>query len=234
MRLFDAVLPQGTHVIGRRAECSIVLDHPSVSRQHATLIVHDRGCTLVNESLSNGIVRNGRPVADRADFRSDTTFAIGEVIVYIEPMPGGSEHALVATADSPVLMTIPLVEGTAVVGRAPTCEVPIDHSSVSRHHAKVVHHRGETVISDMGSTNGTRVNGQPASQPIIVRPGDLVQIGDLSFVLQRTGSERISMEQAIARSGIIVRPPAFRTLALATGALLAIACVMLLILLTRA
>jgi hypothetical protein len=42
------------------------------------------------------------------------------------------------------------------------------------------------------------------------------------------------MEQAIARSGIIVRPPAFRTLALATGALLAIACVMLLILLTRA
>lgn len=234
LRLFDAVLPEGTHVVGRRADCSVVLEHPSVSRQHATLLVHDRGCTLVNESLSNGIVRNGRPVTDRAEFRTDTTFAIGEVIVYIEPMPGGSEHALVATADSPMLLTIPLIEGNATVGRAPTCEVPIDHPSISRHHAHVVHHRGETVISDLGSTNGTRVNGQPASQPIIVRPGDLVQIGDLSFVLQQIGAERISMEQAIARSGIVVRPPAFRTLALAAAALLAIACVMLLVLLMRA
>lgn len=72
---------------------------------------------------------------------------------------------------------VPLQRDRVSVGRLSSCDVPLPDSTVSREHAAVVR-RGDTWwVVDLGSTNGTRVNGvQAAEQPIDV--GDRIEFGD--------------------------------------------------------
>lgn len=66
--------------------------------------------------------------------------------------------------------------GVYVVGRADTCDVVIPDPGVSRQHARV--HRGPegTELLDLGSTNGTYVNGRRVVR-CLLRHGDRVQVG---------------------------------------------------------
>ncbi|HYV46438.1 MAG TPA: FHA domain-containing protein, partial [Myxococcaceae bacterium] len=66
----------------------------------------------------------------------------------------------------------------AVLGRSPSCEIPLDDVKVSRRHARIALADGKAVISDLGSRNGTTVNGEKISAEITLAPGDQVQVGD--------------------------------------------------------
>lgn len=46
-----------------------------------------------------------------------------------------------------------------VVGRHPACDIRLDVLRVSRHHCCLIHQAGVVVVKDLGSTNGTRING---------------------------------------------------------------------------
>jgi chromosome segregation ATPase len=66
------------------------------------------------------------------------------------------------------------------IGRAPGCDLQIESSSVSRHHALILLGPHEAIIEDLNSTNGVLVNGRKISrQPL--RDGDQVLIGDVKF-----------------------------------------------------
>ena len=64
-----------------------------------------------------------------------------------------------------------------IVGRARDADFRIDDANVSRHHAAIFWADGNVVLEDLGSTNGTMVNGYPISSTV-VGPGDVVTIGD--------------------------------------------------------
>lgn len=75
--------------------------------------------------------------------------------------------------------------GSLSIGRSSTCDLRIDHTSVSRKHA--VLHLGEVNrIEDAGSANGTRVAGRPVSpgMPVPVAPGEVIEIGSVVVVIQ--------------------------------------------------
>jgi hypothetical protein len=63
-----------------------------------------------------------------------------------------------------------------VLGRQPDCDVVLNDSNVSRRHAEISVRDGEVVLEDLGSTNGTRLNGA-AVRTAVVQPGDAIQIG---------------------------------------------------------
>lgn len=48
-----------------------------------------------------------------------------------------------------------------IIGRAPDCDVVLDHNTISKRHCEIKKVRGKYLIRDLGSTNGTRVNGRP-------------------------------------------------------------------------
>jgi chromosome segregation ATPase len=75
----------------------------------------------------------------------------------------------------------PLAKRTRI-GRAPGCELQIDSSSVSRHHALVLVGAREVVIEDLNSTNGVLVNGRKVSR-LALNDGDLLTIGEVQFRL---------------------------------------------------
>jgi chromosome segregation ATPase len=73
----------------------------------------------------------------------------------------------------------PLARRTRI-GRAPGCEMQIESTSVSRHHALVLLTPRDAVIEDLKSTNGVIVNGRRISRQLL-NDGDLVTIGEAQF-----------------------------------------------------
>jgi adenylate cyclase len=74
-----------------------------------------------------------------------------------------------------------------VIGRdADQCELPLVHSTVSRRHARLFFAGEDLQIEDLGSTNGTLVNGAPThpGAPLAVRAGDKIRIGEIDFALR--------------------------------------------------
>ena len=70
-----------------------------------------------------------------------------------------------------------LLGSEVLMGRDPSCAVRIPDSSVSSQHARVYQSDGEWYVEDLGSTNGTSVNDRPLVRPLLLRPGDRIQIG---------------------------------------------------------
>jgi chromosome segregation ATPase len=68
------------------------------------------------------------------------------------------------------------------IGRAPGCEMQIESTSVSRHHALVHLSAREVIIEDLNSTNGVLVNGRRISRQLL-NDGDVLTIGDTQFRL---------------------------------------------------
>jgi hypothetical protein len=69
------------------------------------------------------------------------------------------------------------------IGREWACDMSIGHPTVSRWHADLRRGPGGWRLTDLGSLNGTRLNGWRVTAPVLVRPGDLVSFGTVTFVL---------------------------------------------------
>lgn len=89
-------------------------------------------------------------------------------------------RALAGRADrvAPFLLDLQALENDRVlVGRHPRCDIVVDGANVSRRHAELLFRDGVWVIRDLGSTNGTTVNGSQVGRSEL-RPGDIVGLAD--------------------------------------------------------
>ena len=68
-----------------------------------------------------------------------------------------------------------------IIGRNPDCDLVLEPKSVSRRHAAIVRRDHDHVIKDLGSTRGTHVNGLRLTQPVVLRSGCVVQIGEIQL-----------------------------------------------------
>jgi hypothetical protein len=75
--------------------------------------------------------------------------------------------------------------GPVVVGRSPSSDIVIDEPYVSATHARLTLQGPALVLEDLGSKNGTLVNGHPVTQPVSLRDGDDVQVGDTVMRVSR-------------------------------------------------
>jgi pSer/pThr/pTyr-binding forkhead associated (FHA) protein len=75
------------------------------------------------------------------------------------------------------------------IGRAPGCELHVESSSVSRHHALVLTHSRDVIIEDLHSTNGVLVNGRKVARQLLT-DGDILTIGEAQFRLSIKPSPR--------------------------------------------
>src|SRR4051794_21821800 len=75
---------------------------------------------------------------------------------------------------------IDIVKDMVVIGRKEECDVRLDHKSVSKMHCVVVKTDGLLLLRDLGSTNGTRVNGQRIRRAALL-PNDQVTIASFKF-----------------------------------------------------
>lgn len=97
--------------------------------------------------------------------------------------PAGESHAcLTVLTGTAAGQMYRIPEGSTVIGRASNTELRIVEDGVSRRHARV-HREGERVfIEDLGSVNGTFVNGEPLADPRALEEGDKIRIGPISVL----------------------------------------------------
>lgn len=74
-----------------------------------------------------------------------------------------------------------VVRGPVIVGRSPGADIVIGAGYVSARHARFSLMGQNLFVEDLGSTNGTLVNGQPITAPAALRNNDVVTIGDVSI-----------------------------------------------------
>ena len=70
-------------------------------------------------------------------------------------------------------------EGEHVLGRDPTLQLCVDSSSVSRRHARLLIAGGEAVLEDLGSKNGTFVNGARLTAAVVLSDRDQLRVGSV-------------------------------------------------------
>jgi LysM repeat protein len=79
----------------------------------------------------------------------------------------------------------PLSKDVITIGRSPDSDIFIDDAEVSRHHARLTRQGNNWLLEDLGSRNGTFVNGQRISGPVVLTPGARVDFGpDVFFSVE--------------------------------------------------
>jgi len=139
-------------------------------------------------SLGQTVAELRKAVGDRRLIR--TAYGVG----YAFDGDGVEEAAVSASAEPPAYclrwgaIEIPLGEGENVLGRGPECGCRIASSRVSRQHARIVV-RGRSVrLEDLGSKNGTHVQGRPVDGPTSLADGDVILLGNEAVVFSAVGS----------------------------------------------
>jgi DNA-binding winged helix-turn-helix (wHTH) protein len=77
---------------------------------------------------------------------------------------------------------VALLEGENIIGRDPEAVVTVISDRASRRHARIVIEDGRTVLEDLGSKNGTLLNGHPVDGSMPLQDGDEILIGRQAFV----------------------------------------------------
>lgn len=107
------------------------------------------------------------------------------------PSVPGSAYLLVVENDSSSIVHLPR-DGDVVIGRTSEAEVQLNKLSVSRRHATIRVDAGVMRIADLGSHNGTRVNGELVQESRILTSGDVVTIDEVVLVVHVSNPPAVS------------------------------------------
>ncbi len=144
-------IPDEGLIVGRDpARCKMVLDHVSVSAVHAVFALKGDQVELTDQS-ANGTFVNGIRVKS-AELHDGDYITFGRYSGKSLIFRSGLEPQL-------KMENIDLTKDHLVIGRDPGCDVVIAHPVVSKRHAEIVKQNGRSLIVDLGSVNGTFVNG---------------------------------------------------------------------------
>jgi Protein of unknown function (DUF3662)/FHA domain len=111
-----------------------------------------------------------------------TRLRAGRFVVTAEVVEGPEEgpYAEIVLPDG---ARVAIGEDPVVLGRLPECDVVLSDPNVSRRHAELRRTGEAVVVTDLGSTNGTRVNGVPVHEQVLAS-GDEITVGSTSLVIE--------------------------------------------------
>jgi pSer/pThr/pTyr-binding forkhead associated (FHA) protein len=104
-------------------------------------------------------------------------------------------------------VTFPLEGDQLTIGRDASNGVAINDAEVSRKHSRLSFQGGKYVLEDLGSTNGTFINGQRLSGPAVLKPGDVVSLGEQIVLMYDSVNLDPGATMASPRKAARVDPP---------------------------
>ncbi len=106
-------------------------------------------------------------------------------------------------------VTFPLEGDQLTIGRDSTNGVAINDAEVSRKHSRLTFQGGKYVLEDLGSTNGTFVNGQRLAGPVVLKPGDVISLGEQIVLMYDAIASDPGATVAVSRKAVQA-PPAYQ------------------------
>ncbi|AKU91332.1 sigma-54-dependent Fis family transcriptional regulator [Vulgatibacter incomptus] len=218
--LMRVLLDQHSMVIGRGASADIAIPHPEVSRRQA--LVERRDGRFVAIDLSGRGLRTASGTVDETPLSEGSELWLGDYRALFReaagPTHGETRNDLVGEftrdvgasrkLDEPVLLrvrsggterTVPL-EGEVVVGKDPGCAVVLDDAFASGVHCRIVRDGGRILLHDLGSTNGTWVNGIRVGHAELT-PGAWLRLGETEIGVEvAKGKEPAAFEGIVSEA----------------------------------
>ncbi|MDF2445125.1 MAG: hypothetical protein K0S46_361 [Moraxellaceae bacterium] len=183
--------------IGRDKSNSLVINDEGVSVFHAELRQEDGKVFIWDSGSVNGTFVNGEKVSGKREVKAGDVLRFHLIDVQLlDPSKGPAPElpaAVKRELEKPALPqwqvkaltgTISgkmfLVDGTKIIGRDPGCDIIISGPHVSRRHAELSIRGGKLWVKDLGSSNGTFVNGK-RTEEITLKNGDEVKFDAMTF-----------------------------------------------------
>src|SRR5437773_3778362 len=123
---------------------------------------------------------------------------------------------LILSMDGLVLKEIPLTKERTTIGRKPHNDIQIDNLAVSGEHAVIVTILNDSFLEDLGSTNGTVVNGKPIKKHFL-QNNDVVELGKYKRKFVGEAAPAASGEKADFEKTMVLRPAAMKAAAAAAS-----------------
>lgn len=187
-------------LVGRSPDADLFLNDPGVSRKHCQLVRRPRSIAVEDLGSAGGTFVNTARIDKPTTVRDGDEIRVGAIALRVRvetdkpakppkpptPAPAPPQQLADATmvarpADveaTAAALTVPLVNRPVVVfGRAAASDVQLDTPIISGRHAEIRTEARGHVIRDLGSTNGTFVNGEQLTSIHALEPGDVVGIG---------------------------------------------------------
>ena len=176
--------------IGREPDNDVVIDAPGVSGHHARIVLEGDRATIEDLGSTNGTFLNS-PNPDgqvvRAPLKGSDTVYLGSLAIpasrFLADLPTAPfpSPAPPASPEGPASLSF---RGEAIVlGRDAECDHRVDRPMVSGRHARISRSAaGPLILEDLGSSNGSFVNGRRVEGSLPVEAGDLIGLG--SYLLR--------------------------------------------------
>ncbi len=94
-----------------------------------------------------------------------------------------------------------LIKDDVLVGRDDSCNVVIQNRQVSRYHARLVNLSHGVQLEDLGSKNGTHINGREVVEPVMLQDGDIIQIAFAQQFIYLSSDSTLPLELPIGKPG---------------------------------
>jgi pSer/pThr/pTyr-binding forkhead associated (FHA) protein len=193
------LFPEEIVRLGRASENDITLNDSKVSRNHAELEWNGTGFTLRDLSSANGTFVNGQRLVNTTRLlhdgdeillsklllsyeivRSETAEPAPNIHRVTEPL-GQIGSTLVVSGGPDMGQHYPLWGEEITIGRASreaTWEIRLTDRAVSRPHARLEHREDGFYLVDLDSANGTMLNAVPVQEPVMLKEGDVISVGE--------------------------------------------------------
>ncbi|RUL86099.1 FHA domain-containing protein [Tautonia sociabilis] len=108
------------------------------------------------------------------------------------------DYQLVVLQGRSAVKTIRLADGVTTLGRQDGCELVVRSSQVSRRHCQLFEKKGLLLVKDLGSANGTFVNGDRIEEQRVLEPGDELMVGPIKFRVEKATAAAPDAPGAVA------------------------------------
>ncbi|MBE9506539.1 MAG: FHA domain-containing protein, partial [Chloroflexi bacterium] len=200
-----ALSPSGLS-LGRSHDNDILLQDPKVSSHHARILLSGSNVQVLDLGSKNGTYVNGQriPAQVPRTVKPGDVVQLGNATLSLQTgmqppgaaaaavAGGGGAHGLVLQVQVAGLVDeMPVTKGELSLGRASDNDVVLDSPLVSGHHARLRFGAGGLQAMDLGSLNGTQLNGRPLPSrvPTPFNAGDHIQIADYAFAMRVATAE---------------------------------------------
>ncbi len=169
-----------------RREDLILASHPVVSfhtDERLTLGEFGIQARLVRPDSHSEELHGGRAPVEQEEHGETMIYSTSARVrgpLVEDPARGRAPRALLVVGGRRML--VPPAGGT--IGRSRDCEIVLDDTGVSRHHAAIRPGPDGWTVEDLGSTNGVLVNGQEIHGPHPLHPGDRLELGSTAVVFE--------------------------------------------------
>ncbi len=191
----------GSATIGRSPECDLPIDDTQASRRHCTVIKVQSGYEMTDLGSTNGTTVNGQLVKKKKLYHGDVIRIGVAEIQYHDPEAGGPPPgdaqvcSLVFSRGARKGTKVALSAQRTTIGRKETNTLCLDDVVASSYHCEVVRDLNGYTMRDLGSTNGTLVNGEMVTEAQLTH-GAKIRIGNSRFVFQDPAMSEIDLELA--------------------------------------